>query len=65
MLEFEVSAREGESSRTMYRVTGEISFSRVAYTYVPISCSMNTLDEEALVERLAPVIEERLRYKIV
>jgi len=37
MLEFEVSARERESSRTMYRVTGEISFIRVAYTYVPIS----------------------------
>jgi hypothetical protein len=26
---------------------------------------MNTLDEEALVERLAPKIEERIRYKIV
>ncbi len=26
---------------------------------------MTTLDEEALVERLAPMIEERIRYKIV
>jgi hypothetical protein len=37
MLEFEVSARERESSRTMYRVTGEISFISVAYVYVHVS----------------------------
>jgi hypothetical protein len=31
MLEFEVSAREKESSRTIYRGTGRISFIRGAY----------------------------------